>query len=324
MALFLREHLVLIVVQSIQFIVMIGLFWLAGYRDVELTFYSLFLGFFFLGCYLLYQYVSRRAVYHRLQTEVKTFDESIQSLGETPLGQALEQLQRSQYKLYAEDIAHLNKKQDEHHAFLDRWIHQMKTPVSVIELLAQELDEPESSDVREETERLKTELNTVLYMARLRSVQTDYHIKQVNLVDIVNSVNNDNKRLFIRNKIYPEVKEQTENVHVESDEKWLFFILSQIIQNAIKYSANEANTILIEIDHVSGKGVCQITDYGVGIPLEDKRRLFDMFFTGENGRKFRESTGVGLYLVKEVADYLGHDIEVESIVGEGTTFRIIF
>ena len=324
MALFLREHLVLIVVQSIQFIVMIGLFWLAGYRDVELTFYSLFLGFFFLGCYLLYQYVSRRAVYQRLQTEVKTFDESIQSLGETPLGQALEQLQRSQYRLYAEDIAHLNKKQDEHHVFLDRWIHQMKTPVSVIELLAQELDEPESSDVREETERLKTELNTVLYMARLRSVQTDYHIKQVNLVDIVNSVNNDNKRLFIRNKIYPEVKEQTENVHVESDEKWLFFILSQIIQNAIKYSANEANTILIEIDHVSGKGVCQITDYGVGIPLEDKRRLFDMFFTGENGRKFRESTGVGLYLVKEVADYLGHDIEVESIVGEGTTFRIIF
>ncbi len=324
MALFLREHLVLIVVQSIQFIVMIGLFWLAGYRDVELTFYSLFLGFFFLGCYLLYQYVSRRAVYQRLQTEVKTFDESIQSLGETPLGQALEQLQRSQYRLYAEDIAHLNKKQDEHHVFLDRWIHQMKTPVSVIELLAQELDEPESSDVREETERLKTELNTVLYMARLRSVQTDYHIKQVNLVDIVNSVNNDNKRLFIRNKIYPEVKEQTENVHVESDEKWLFFILSQIIQNAIKYSANEANTILIEIDHVSGKGVCQITDYGVGIPLEDKRRLFDMFFTGENGRKFRESTGVGLYLVKEVADYLGHEIEVESIVGEGTTFRIIF
>lgn len=226
--------------------------------------------------------------------------------------------------MYAEEIAHLNKKQDEHHAFLDRWIHQMKTPVSVIELLAQDLDEPESSDLREETERLKTGLNTVLYMARFRSVQTDFHIKQINLVDIVNRVNNDNKRLFIRNKIYPEVKEQIKNVQIESDEKWLFFILSQIIQNAIKYSANEADTILIEIDNVSGKGVCQITDYGVGIPLEDKRRLFDMFFTGENGRKFRESTGVGLYLVKEVADYLGHEIEVDSTVGEGTTFRIVF
>lgn len=320
MALFLREHLVLIIVQCLQFTVIIGLFWLAGYRDVELTLYSVFLGFFFLACYLLYQYVSRKVVYQRLQKKVKKFDESIQSLGQTPIGQALEQLQRSQYKLYAEEIAHLNKKQDEHHAFLDRWIHQMKTPVSVIELLAQDLDEPESSDLREETERLKTGLNTVLYMARFRSVQTDFHIKQINLVDIVNRVNNDNKRLFIRNKIYPEVKEQINNVQIESDEKWLFFILSQIIQNAIKYSANEADTILIEVN----KGVCQITDYGIGIPLEDKRRLFDMFFTGENGRKFRESTGVGLYLVKEVADYLGHDIEVDSTVGEGTTFRIVF
>ncbi len=67
-----------------------------------------------------------------------------------------------------------------------------------------------------------------------------------------------------------------------------------------------------------------MTDFGVGIPKTDKRRVFDPFYTGENGRKFRESTGMGLYLTKEAALHLGHRIELDSVVGEGTTFRIIF
>lgn len=324
MRLFLREHYMLIFVQCIQFAVIIGLFWLAGFHDFELALYSLFLGFLFLGSYLTYQYVSRKAYYQRLQTAIQTFDESIQSLGQTPIGLALQHLQVSQYKLYAEEIEEQRKKQDEHHAFLERWIHQMKTPLSVIELLGRDLDEPESSDLHEETERLKRGLNTVLYMARFRSLQADLHITQVNLMDVIQQVNNDNKRLFIRNNIYPEVKAMVKNVIVETDEKWLNFMLSQIVQNAVKYSADVASNILIHIDNVSGRISCQIIDYGVGIPPEDSKRIFDMFFTGENGRKFRESTGVGLYLVKEVADYLGHNIEVQSTVDEGTTFRIIF
>lgn len=314
----------LIVVQCIQFVVIIGLFWLAGYRDAELSMYSMFLGCFFLLCYLAYHYMSRRLYYQRLQSTARSFDESIQSLGQTPIAESLQRLQSSQYKLYAEEVAELKKKQAEHHAFLDRWIHQMKTPLSVIELLAKDFDEPESSDVLEETERLKTGLNTVLYMARLRSVQADFHITRVNLPAIIQQVNNDNKRLYIRNKIYPEIEVGTDNNIVETDEKWLFFMLSQIVQNAVKYSSEQAEKVYIRIDELNDRVSCEITDYGVGIPLEDEQRIFDLFFTGANGRKFRESTGVGLYLVKEVADYLGHDIEVDSTVHKGTTFRIIF
>lgn len=324
MGLFFREHVLLIIVQCLQFSVIIGLFWLAGYRDVELAIYSMFLGLFFLACYLIYHYLSRRAYYERLERPVQTFDESNQSLDQAPIAIALQQLLRSQYKLYAEEIETLRKKQDEHHAFLDKWIHQMKTPLSVIELLAQDLDEPESSDVREETERLKTGLNTVLYMARLRSVRADFHITSVSLRTLIQEVNNDNKRLFIRNHIYPEIVEETKDIKVETDEKWLFFMVSQIIQNAVKYAGNESDKVSIHIYKQSKHVICDITDYGVGIPPEDMKRLFDLFFTGANGRQFRESTGVGLYLVKEVANYLGHQLEVESVVGEGTTFRIVF
>jgi len=323
-ALFLREHALLIITQCVQFIVIVGLFYLAGMRDLALAFYSIFIGLFFLGCYLTYHYLSRKAFYTRLQSPVQTFDQSNQALEQAPISFALQRLLKSQYKLYEEELERLRTKQDEHHVFLDRWIHQMKTPVSVIELLAQDLDEPDASDIREETERLKTGLNTVLYMARLRSVQADFHIKRVNLRSLIQEVNNDNKRLFIRNKVYPEIEEEEQNMMVETDEKWLFFIFSQIIQNAVKYTAQESDKVFIHLYRRPPHVVCEITDYGVGIPPEDRHRIFDLFFTGENGREFRESTGVGLYLVKEVADYLGHQLEVESTVGEGATFRIIF
>lgn len=322
--LFLREHVLLIVLQFIQSMMIIGVFWLAGYRDIELAVYSLFLMCFFLICYLVYQYITRKKYYHRLEHPIKTFDESNQSLGEAPVAMALQEVLMSQYKIYAHDREHLKKEQADHHAFLDRWIHQMKTPVSVIELVSQDIDEPEASDVREETDRLKEGLNTVLYMARLRSIQADFHIEKVTLRSLIQEVNNEQKRLFIRNKIYPDIKEGKENMLVETDEKWLYFMLTQIIQNAVKYSQGHADKVVINLYERSGSAVCEVIDSGVGIPDSDKNRLFDLFFTGENGRKFRESTGVGLYLVKIVADYLGHTLEVESDEEKGTIFRIVF
>ena len=324
MVLFLREHVLLIIVQCVQFTIIVGLFWLAGFRDVQLAIYSIFLGMFMLSCYLVYQYISRKAYYQRLSNPVQTFDESHQSLQNAPVAVALQRLLASQYKLYETEIVALNQKQKEHIIFMDRWIHQMKTPLSVIELIAQHLDEPESANLREEIDRLKSGLNTVLYMDRIRSVETDFHITQVHLRTLIQEVNNNNKRLFIRNQIYPELRDDTDDLRVETDEKWLFFILTQIIENAVKYSPNGSGKVWIHLYKRSNHTICEITDDGVGIPTEDMKRLFDPFFTGANGRKFRESTGVGLYLVKEVANYLGHRIEVESIVGKGSTFRIVF
>lgn len=324
MRLFMREHLLLIVVQVVQFGMIIGMFWLAGYRDVQLAIYSLFLAMFFLVCYLVYRYISRRTYYQRLEKPIQNFDESNQSLGDAPISIALQKVLTSQYKLYANEREVLKKEQADHHAFLDRWIHQMKTPVSVIELLAREIDEPEASDVRAETDRLKTGLNTVLYMARLRSIQADFHIEKVHLRSLIQEVNNEHKRLFIRNKIYPELQEGIADLIVETDEKWLHFMMTQIIQNAVKYSQGNSDKITIQLYERVDSIVCEVIDYGVGIPKSDKNRLFDLFFTGENGRKFRESTGVGLYLVKQVANYLGHTLEVESEEEKGTTFRIVF
>ncbi|MDF1507967.1 sensor histidine kinase [Robertmurraya sp. DFI.2.37] len=324
MKLFLREHVLLIGIQLIQCILIPALFWLDGYRGLGVIIYAVFLSVVTLTAYLIYQYISRRNFYHRLQNSIETLDGSMETTEQAPISEALDQLLVSQYRLYLEEIQKAEERQDEHLLFMDRWVHQMKTPLSVIELTAQTLDEPESSSIREETERMRNGLNTVLYMARLRTIAEDFQIKPIRLAKLVHEVNQENKRFFIRNEVYPKLIEKKNDVIVESDEKWLFFLLSQLVHNAVKYSTGKTNQLVISIYIKAGEAVLEVKDFGIGIPVSDQKRVFNKFYTGENGRKYRESTGMGLYLVKEVVARLEHRIELESKVGEGTTVRLIF
>jgi two-component system, OmpR family, sensor histidine kinase YxdK len=324
MRLFIREHLLLIIIQVIQCVSIPVLFWLDGYRGIGVSLYAIFLTLLLLTIYLIYRYVSRKSFYQRLESPMETLDSSLETTDQAPLSKALNQLLISQYRLYQEKLQKAEDRTDEHILFMDRWVHQMKTPLSVIELTAQGLDEPESSSIREETDRIKDGLNTVLYMARLRTIKEDFHIKPVTLSKLVHEVNQENKRFYIRNEVYPQVKAEREGVTVESDEKWLFFLVTQLVHNAVKYSSGNSKQIVISLYERSGEAILEVEDFGIGIPDVDQRRVFTKFFTGENGRKYRESTGMGLYLVKEVAERLDHRIELESKVGEGTTVRIVF
>ncbi|MBP3040367.1 sensor histidine kinase [Bacillaceae bacterium Marseille-Q3522] len=323
MKLFLREHLALIIVQTVQFVVILSIYWQDGYHHLLPALYAVFLGFFFLGCYLFYHYYSRRHFYQQLSNPLASLDDSLQKTEPFPASEALNRLLKDQYRHYQEEIKKLECRQEEHLTLMDQWVHQMKTPLSVIELIAQNLDEPDSSSIREETERMKTGLNTILYMARLRTIEQDFHVKPVLLSKIVKEVNGEARRLYIRNNVYPNFI-QKKDITVETDEKWLFFMLTQLINNAIKYSKGKSSSIHISVYEQAGEAVLEVRDFGVGIPETDKRRIFDPFFTGENGRKFRESTGMGLYLTKEAAEKLGHRIEMDSKVGDGSSFRLIF
>ncbi|MDF0727132.1 sensor histidine kinase [Cytobacillus sp. S13-E01] len=324
MKLFLREHLLLIVIQLSQCVIIPILFWLDGYRGIGVIIYSIFLSLVVISVFLIYQFVSRKNLYQRLQNPMGTLDGSLETTEGTPLSEALNQLLTTQYSLYREELQKAEDRQDEHLLYMDRWVHQMKTPLSVIELTAQTLDEPESSSIREETERMRNGLNTVLYMARLRTIEEDFQIKPVTLSKLVHEVNQENKRFYIRSEVYPQLNEEKPGIAVETDEKWLFFLLTQLVHNAVKYSTGKTKHLVISIYERSGESVLEVKDFGIGIPVVDQKRVFNKFYTGENGRKFRESTGMGLYLVKEVAERLEHGIELESVIGEGTTVRIIF
>src|SRR5699024_5446433 len=110
----------------------------------------------------------------------------------------------------------------------------------------------------------------------------------------------------------------------ETVEKWLFFIVDELLHKEDKYTDDRSKRIDLAVYKKAGGADLEVTGYGVGIPEHDRKRIFQAFFTGDNGRKFRESTGMGLYLAKEVSDYLGHRLEVESTADVGTTFRICF
>ena len=206
---------------------------------------------------------------------------------------------------------------------MNQWIHQMKTPLSVIELITQDEVEPRFESINEETDRLKKGLEMALYVARLEAFTQDFYVERVQLHKIVNDSVHEHKRFFIRNFVYPELKID-KDITVESDAKWLQFLIGQILSNAIKYSSGSREKIRVRACKEGNNVILEIADNGVGIPKQDLPRVFKPFFTGENGRDFKESTGMGLYLVYEITKQLGHSVEIHSEVGKGTVVRIKF
>jgi signal transduction histidine kinase len=218
--------------------------------------------------------------------------------------------------------------------FNNCWIHQMKTPVSVIKL-ALENEKEKNIDAKtrksyesmeEEIEKLSNGLELALYTLRVNDFELDFKVEEMSLLEIVRNVINENKNAFIVNSIYPKIPSE-EDLRVKSDKKWIKFVIGQIVNNSIKYSkvkARDSKAVIFRLYREDNRSILSIEDMGVGIPTEDLGRIFNPFFTGKNGRTYLESTGMGLYLAKEICAKLGHSLEVESVEGEGTTIGIIF
>ena len=161
-----------------------------------------------------------------------------------------------------------------------------------------------------------------MYYSRSDEVGKDYIIKKVELLPLVKNVIRKNQRDFISKRIRLQLGELNEVVY--SDSKWIEFILNQILINSIKYSKGKDDKIQIESKEISNTVVLTIEDEGVGIIERDLDRVFEKGFTGENGRKFGKSTGIGLYLCKKLCNKLGLGLEIQSKVNVGTKISIIF
>ncbi|MDH4617391.1 sensor histidine kinase [Brevibacillus sp. AY1] len=322
MKLFLRDQWAFAAFFVVQLILLLLIFALDGYWNTSLMIYAIFLSLFFSGGFLLSRYLTHRTIYQRLSNPVQSLEELTQSHGNAPLCRAMDENCLEQYRLYKEELHAYENKQRDHITFIQQWVHQMKTPLSVIHLLLQDDDDPKSESVREEVDRLKRGLETILYLARLDRFEQDFLIEPVNLRTLVQEAVAENKRLFIRNQVYPELQID-EHWSVESDDKWLSFVLNQLLINAVRYSAGKSNKVTIRAYERGSQVVLEVQDYGIGIPREDIRRVFQPYFTGENGRKYAESTGMGLYLVKEICGKLNHAVELESMVDAGTTVRVV-
>ena len=253
----------------------------------------------------------------------------------------VKQLLHSLQSIYDTKLYQLNQQQEMRHQFTLQWVHQMKTPLSVIDMQMQQakLDYADSegmqdstkennplqlfNSILEETNRLEYGLNMMLHTARLEKFEIDLQVRKVLLHRLARDVVNSYKKMCIQYQIYPKVEGEAE---VESDVKWLSFVLQQLVGNAIKYSKLKegSKSLTITITKSGNDTQLFITDEGIGIDSTDIRRVFDPFFTGQNGRVTGESTGMGLYLCKQICQRLGHPIEISSEKGKGTTVKLQF
>lgn len=208
----------------------------------------------------------------------------------------------------------MNMKYSDMVDYYTMWVHQIKTPIASMHLILQKEDSEDSRRLRAELFRVEQYVQMVLCFLRLDSDFTDYVIKEYRVDDIIRPTVRRLAPQFIMKKLALEY-EQTD-MAVLTDEKWLSFVVEQILSNAVKYTSSGSISIKCDGDRLV------ISDTGIGIAAEDLPRIFDKGYTGFNGRADRKASGIGLYLCRRICDNLGHSIKAESAPGHGTTIII--
>lgn len=298
------------------------LFFIKGIWFEEI-FYFGFLVFFMLALFILIRFYKTGRVYEKFSLKSKLLNDY---LIEYPRS-AFEE----EYNLMIEEMIKNNgsreieQKQDKklQKVMIYRFVHQMKTPLSVLKLICENHSEEEDyKKIGRNVNTIEYNLNQILNIYRLDEFKNDFVSEKVLLKNICKECINGLKDYFISSQIYPKL-DINEDIYVYSDSKWLKLIIHQILTNAIKYS-NSTQTVSVTAKKEDDKVYLSIIDTGVGIEKADLRSIFELFYIGKNGRNNADSSGIGLYIVKRVSEYLGHKVEVESEIGKGTKMTIIF
>ena len=221
-----------------------------------------------------------------------------------------------------ENVKHYKNIQEEYREYIEMWVHEIKTPIASTKLLIENNNNEITRKIDTQIDKIENFVEQVLYYSRSDEVGKDYIIKKIELSQVVKNVIKKNQRDFINKKISLQLGYLDEIIY--SDTKWIEFILNQIVGNAIKYSKGKEDKIKIESKKVANAVVLTVHDNGVGIIERDINRVFEKGFTGENGRKFGKSTGIGLYLCQKLCVKLGLGLQIESNVNEGTKVSIVF
>ncbi|ELU5588773.1 sensor histidine kinase [Clostridium perfringens] len=225
-------------------------------------------------------------------------------------------------KAMNDEIGEFKRGINDYREYIELWVHEIKTPIATCKLLIENNESPLTESIGEEVCKLENYIDQALFYTRSNTIEKDYIIKEMSLSSCVNKVLNNNADSLIKKRVKINLGDLEKRVY--SDSKWIEFILGQIISNSIKYINKEYKELKIYCSESSKYVILNIEDNGDGISDKDLSRVFDKGFTGENGRKFGKSTGIGLYLCKKLCKKLGLDIKLISEEGKFTRVSIIF
>ncbi len=212
-------------------------------------------------------------------------------------------------------VTSMNKEYTDMVDYYTVWAHQIKTPIASMRLNLQNEDSALARKLNGDLYRIEQYVEMVLTFIRLNSESSDYVIKEYDLDTIVKQVVKKLSHDFIGRKI--SLIYEPLNTKVITDEKWLSFVIEQVLSNALKYTNAGSITITIDKDKK-----LFIKDTGIGIAPEDLPRIFENGYTGFNGRVDKKASGIGLYLCKRICSNLGHNIAADSVLDEGTIITI--
>lgn len=221
-----------------------------------------------------------------------------------------------------DEIGSLKREINEYREYIELWVHEIKTPISTCKLLIENNESPLTNSIGEEVSKLEGYIDQALFYTRSNNIEKDYIVREINLRDCINKVLNNTADVLIKKKVKINIEDLDKEVY--SDSKWIQFILGQVISNSIKYMNKEEKELKIYCNESSEYIILNIEDNGVGISEKDISRVFEKGFTGENGRKFGKSTGIGLYLCKKLCRKLGLDITLTSKENKFTRVSIVF
>ena len=219
-----------------------------------------------------------------------------------------------------ERIGEVQRERKEYKEYIEQWIHEVKTPITAIKLICENNRCSFTRELLAELENINRFTEQALYYARSEHTEKDYSVREINLSDVVHGAIADNKYLLRQNNVAVTVEDVEYSIY--SDDKWLRFILDQLISNAVKYRADQPALHFFAVKE-NDSIILSVEDNGIGIPQSDLPRIFEKGFTGQNGRMIRSSTGIGLYLCRRLCDKLGIGISASS-EGKGTAISLSF
>lgn len=268
-----------------------------------------------LTVYLVISYYSRKVQMEKLlnlaeQLEERYLLSEVMEKPERADDQVYYRLLKLAGKSMLEQVSEVRRERTVYKEYVEQWIHEIKTPITAMKLLCENNPSQTAKELLAQLEKVNRYTEQALYYARSEHTEKDYSVREIRLFDAVHQSIAENKYLLLQNGVGIDLQETDDTVY--SDEKWLCFILNQLIVNSVKYRT-EQPVLKFYTEHKGSRIILCVQDNGIGIEAADLPRIFEKGFTGQNGRKVSQSsTGIGLYLCRRLCDKLGIGIGADS------------
>lgn len=323
---YIKEKLPFIIINTMMFL-LISIF--MGVSGTKFTLIIISFGVWFLPItiYMVTDLVKKKLYFDELKNTIENLEEKylLSEIIDKPdfiEGKVVYDILKQSNRAMSEEVRKYGDMQIEYREYIEAWVHEIKTPIASSKLIIENNESPATNKIKYELKKVEGFIEQALYYARSTDVSKDYIVKTFPLKTVIMAAVKNNSRDFITKKVALDIKDIEYSIY--SDIKWVEFIINQLIINSIKYTKENEGKVTISAKRNMSNIILSIQDNGVGIIDKDINRVFDKGFTGDNGRRFGKSTGMGLYLCKNLCNKLGLGIKLNSKVNEGTIVELIF